>query len=46
MAYASPGFAGLCQVHFVAPEVEPGPYLVHVCIEGTCNGQRLRLQIR
>jgi uncharacterized protein (TIGR03437 family) len=46
MAYASPGLAGLCQVQFVVPEIEPGPYLVHVCIEGTCNGQRLRLQVR
>lgn len=46
MAYASPGLAGLCQVQFVVPEVEPGPYLVHVCLEGTCNGQRLRLEVR
>lgn len=46
MAYASPGFPGLCQLQFPVPVVEPGPYLLHVCMEGNCNGQRLRITIR
>jgi len=40
-AYASPAFPGLCQFQFEVPDIVPNPYLLHACIGGRCNGQRL-----
>jgi len=41
MAYRSPGMPGLCQFQFEIPDVEPNLYLLHACLGGRCNGQRL-----
>lgn len=45
MAYASPGFAGLCQFHFTPAAATAGAEEFRVCLGGECGDQRMALRV-